>query len=97
MGYFSSFLRRFFGNHSEKPRAVAKTRLEKVVSRDRVDTSAQHLVDIKKDIVKVLSYYFEIDEKQADVYIKSDDAKICLVANIPVNKVKRYRKKKSGK
>lgn len=94
MNRFSSFLWRFLHRNPKNTSAVAKARLEQVVARDRVeDMSPQRIVDIKREIIRTLSDYFEMDEHQADVHIKADGIQISLIANIPVNKVKRCCKK----
>ena len=78
-----------------KSNQVAKERLKIVLIHDRAGTSPNsNILDmIKKDIVRVISNYVEIDEKDFDVEItrqQSTDKLVAtkLVANIPIKRIK---------
>ncbi len=57
----------FFNKHQSKN--IAKDRLKFVLVNDRNNCSVQVLEMIKKDIVKVISSYMKIDEKELEIEI----------------------------
>lgn len=84
----------WFANR-KKSNEIAKERLKIVLIHDRAGTSPNSniLEMIKKDIMKVISNYIDIDEKEFDVEITrgtSDDNMVAtkLVANIPIKRIK---------
>ena len=79
----------------KKSNSVAKERLKIVLIHDRADTSPNSniLEMIKKDIIKVISNYIDIDEKEFDVNITrglTEDNLVAtrLTANIPIKRIK---------
>ncbi len=89
MDLFSFFRRK---DHSKD---VAKDRLKLVLVHDRVNCSTQVLEMLKTDIIKVISNYLEIDEKELDIQItqtQSDDdtgTVPVLYANIPIKSMRK--------
>jgi cell division topological specificity factor len=79
---------------SSNSKDVAKERLKLVLVHDRVNVSSSFLEMIKGDIIKVISDYMEIDEKNLEVKMTKtkrdeDDALVpALVANIPIKRMK---------
>lgn len=74
---------------------IAKERLKIVLIHDRAGTSPNSniLEMIKKDIIKVISGYIDIDEEEFDVEItrgQTEDNLMAtkLVANIPIKRIK---------
>lgn len=81
--------------NKKKSNEIAKERLKIVLIHDRAGTSPNSniLEMIKKDIMKVISNYIDIDEKEFDVEItrgSSEDNMVAtkLVANIPIKRIK---------
>jgi cell division topological specificity factor len=71
---------------------VAKERLKLILIHDRANVSPQFLDLVKGDIIKVISDYAEIDEKELVIKLtrtgeKGNDSP-ALVANIPIKKMK---------
>jgi cell division topological specificity factor len=80
----------------KKSNEIAKERLKIVLIHDRAGTSPNSniLEMIKKDIVKVISNYIDIDEQEFDVEMTRGQAEdnnhiaTKLVANIPIKRIK---------
>jgi len=75
--------------------SVARERLKLVLIHDRAGTSPSGniLESMKKDILEVISRYFDVEEEQFDVEIKNtrDEkgaAATKLTANIPIRRIK---------
>jgi len=74
---------------------VAKERLKLVLIHDRAGTSPSSdiMESIKRDIMKVISKYFEVQEDTFDVEIKNTHdergtAATRLTADIPIKRIK---------
>jgi len=87
-------IRDFFSSE-DSSKDIAKERLQLVLVHDRSDCSPELINRIKRDIMKTLSEYVEINEKEFDIQITRDrkkgSEKSTLVANIPINKLERIR------
>ena len=86
----------FFGFLNKKPqsREIARERLKLVLIHDRSDCSPQVLEMLKTDIIKVISNYMEIDERDMDIQIShgstDEDGDVpMLFANIPIKSVRK--------
>lgn len=74
----------------KKSKAIAKERLRVLLISDRVDCSPEVMEMIRNDIIKVISKYMEINERETDIHIKQSvtidkkgyTASIC--ANVPI-------------
>jgi len=80
---------------------VAKERLKLVLIHDRAGTSPSGdiMENIKKDIIKVISKYFEVQEDLFDVEIQNTQDingsnATTLTANIPIRRIKNLGKNK---
>ncbi|HWR41194.1 MAG TPA: cell division topological specificity factor MinE [Patescibacteria group bacterium] len=80
---------KLFGKEPAGSKSVAKERLRLVLVHDRVDVSPQLMEVLKEDMIKVISNYMEINEQQMEVNLTSNRSSVALVANIPVNRMKR--------
>jgi len=73
---------------------VAKDRLKLVLIHDRSNCSPELLEMLKMDIMKVISNYMEIDEKELDIQISktksenSEGSVPVLYANIPIKNMR---------
>lgn len=85
---------KIFNLKKENSKNTAKERLKLVLVHDRSDLSPKLLDMMKSDIIRVISEYVEIDEKEMDIKVtrmKKDSESMpssALVANIPILKVK---------
>lgn len=83
------FIKQLFGKDSQGSKDVAKERLRFVLVHDRVNNSPQFMEGLKDDMIKVISNYMEINEKEMEVNLTTTKSSVALVANIPVNRLKR--------
>ena len=89
-----NMIKKFFSN---KPNSknIAKERLQLVLVHDRSDCSPELINRIRNDIMRILSEYIDINEKEFNIEITRDreqgSSKSTLVANIPINKLERIR------
>lgn len=81
--------------------SVAKERLKLVLIHDRAGTSPSGdiMESMKKDIINVISKYFDVEEELFDVEIKNTrDSKgssaTTLTANIPIRRIKNIGRNK---
>jgi len=82
-------IQKVFGKANAGSREIAKERLRLIVVHDRVDVSPQFLEILKDDLIKVISNYMEINEKEMEMHLSNTNSSVSLVANIPVNRLKR--------
>lgn len=78
-----------FKNLFRKKRSskIARERLEILLVTDRIGCNPYTTESIKRDIVKVISKYIEIDIDNCIVEIHQEKGP-CLMANIPIKEVK---------
>lgn len=83
-------LMKFFSRSSSKD--VASNRLKLILIHDRATLSPEILENIKEDILNVISKYAEIDDRDIDVKITSQDeiegASPALLASIPIKRMR---------
>lgn len=85
-----------FGSRKRTSSNVAKERLKLVLVYDRAGTSSNNdMIDMmKRDIMRVISEYVEIDESQFEIDIKTSTNQDYgmtseLVANIPIRRIRK--------
>jgi cell division topological specificity factor len=84
---------KMFGKESAGSKDIAKERLRLVLVHDRVNVSPQFMEVLKDDMIKVISNYMEINEKEMEVNLTNTNSSVALVANIPVQRMKRGAQK----
>lgn len=82
-------IQKLFGKGNANSKEIAKERLRLVLVHDRVNVSPQFMEVIKDDMIKVISNYMDINEKEMEINLTSSKSSVALVANIPVNRMKR--------
>lgn len=82
-------IQKLFGRESASSKDIAKERLRLVLVHDRVNVSPQFMEVLKDDMIKVISNYMDINEKDMEVNLTNTKTSVALVANIPVNRMKR--------
>ena len=80
-------LMKIFGK-KEQSGKIARDRLKVVLIHDRANISPEVMENLKDDIIKVISNYMEINQKDMEISLANDDDSVALVANIPVSKMK---------
>ena len=84
---FNDLLGKFFGKPGSKE--TAKKRLKFALVYDKLEISDDLLNDLQRDIVEVISRYFEIDTSAIRLDIKRSDDLSALVLNTPILSAKR--------
>lgn len=82
-------IQKLFGKESANSKDIAKERLRLVLVHDRVNVSPQFMEVLKDDMIRVISNYMEINEKDMEVNLTNTKSSVALIANIPVNRMKR--------
>lgn len=82
-------IQKMFGKDKAGSKGVAKERLRLVLVHDRVNVSPQFMEVLKEDMIKVISNYMEINEKEMEVNLTHNNSSVALVASIPVTRMKR--------
>ena len=77
--------RRLF--RKKKSGTIARERLKILLVTDRIGCNPNTTDAIKRDIIKVISKYIDIDKDNCIVEIQQD-AGPCLMASIPIKEVK---------
>lgn len=85
-----TFLDSLFGRKKSQP--IAKERLQLVLIHDRTDISPEMMDGLRRDLIKVISSYMEVDTDNIEMDFDRDGNKVALVANIPVTNIKRSKR-----
>jgi len=85
----SRLFRKFTKQKTSKD--AAKKRLQFSLIYDKLEVNDTTLTDLQKDIVAVISNYFEIDNESLELKVRRDDDVSALVFNTPILQVKRTR------
>ena len=90
MSYFIRFVKRFLGRRNNaSPRVVAKERLEKVLSKDRIEMEPKYLDTVRRDIIKAVSKHMQIEKQNVAVEVTRDGDSLLLSVKAPVRKIHR--------
>ncbi|WP_050806989.1 cell division topological specificity factor MinE [Acetonema longum] len=88
---------KIFGKEQESgSKDIAKERLRMVLVHDRANASPQFMQNLKDDMIQAISHYMDINEKDMEINLSQDNDSVALVANIPVNRMKRVIAEQSG-
>jgi len=85
---FNDFFGKFFGKPGNS-KETAKKRLKFALVYDKLEISDDLLNDLQRDVVEVISRYFEIDTTAMKLDIKRSDDLSALVFNTPILSAKR--------
>lgn len=88
------FKKRFGEDTPSKKQAVERLRL--VLVHDRARVSPGLMEKLREEIIKAITRYVDIDEAKMEIELNSSENRAELVANIPVNKIRRVPDKKIG-
>lgn len=76
---------------SESSKDVAKRRLKFALIYDKLEVSDDILSNLHRDIVEVISRYFEIDKEALKLDIRRADNLSALVVNTPILSARRQK------
>lgn len=79
---------KMFGNSNKPSKDIARERLRLVLVHDRANVSPQMMEVLKDDMIKVISNYMEINEREMEITLTNDESSVALVASIPIERVK---------
>lgn len=88
MGFFD-FLSKDKKNKGSKN--IAKDRLKLVLVHDRASMSPEIMEALRRELIQVISKYVDVDSNNIEVEINNQNNQATLVANIPINQIKRSR------
>jgi cell division topological specificity factor len=86
------WLERLFGRQ-EKSSAVAKNRLQMVLTHDRTDISPGLIEQIKDDMIEVIARHLAVDPDAVVVHLTTTAKESRLVAEIPIQSSKRHQQR----
>lgn len=87
-----NIFRKLTGSRKDSSKDVAKKRLKFTLIYDKLEISEDILNDLHRDIVEVISKYFEIDKNAFNLNIHRSDELSSLTVNTPILSTK-HRKK----
>lgn len=82
-----NILEKLFGRGSKSPRSVAKGRLHLVLMHDRAAISPAIMDEMRREILKVLSRYMDIDESALEMNVERENNTVALIANVPIRRI----------
>jgi cell division topological specificity factor len=80
----NGLLRKLFGKGDGESRDIAKKRLQFALVYDKLEVSDDLLSNLHREIVEVISRYFEIDQDAVKLDIRRSDDLSALVVNTPI-------------
>ncbi len=83
MMMFNTLLKKLM-NRGEDSRQVAKKRLKFALVYDKLEIKEEMLEDLQKDLIDVISRYFEIDRQQMSLDIERSEDSSALIMNTPI-------------
>ena len=81
---FNGLFRKIIGKRDDTSKDVAKKRLKFALIYDKLEISDDILKNLHKDMVEVISRYFEIDQEAFRLDIRRSDELSALVLNTPI-------------
>jgi cell division topological specificity factor len=78
---------KLFQRNEEKTGAIAKRRLQLVLINNRLGLSDNIMERLRRDIVEVVSRYFEIDRETTTFDVERSDDTMALVSSIGIKRV----------
>jgi cell division topological specificity factor len=83
-------------NKTVNSKDVAKKRLKFALIYDKLEIRDDLLGDLQKDLIEVISRYFEIDKKSIVLDIQRSDECSALVFNTPILSAKRIQEQQAA-
>ncbi len=74
----------FFKKRKKSSAQRAKERLQIILAHERATNKAPFLDDLRKDLIKVVAKYVDIDPESIDVTLQKDNSIEVLEINIPI-------------
>ncbi|MFQ5407707.1 MAG: cell division topological specificity factor MinE [Anaerolineales bacterium] len=90
----ANVLARLVGRSKPKSREVAKERLKLVLVHDRADLSPAIVEQLRDAIITTIAKYVDFDRDQVDIRLSRDSRENRLIADIPLLKSPRNRRRR---
>ena len=87
---FNTLLKRLM-NKGDDSKDIAKQRLKFALLTDKLEIKNDTLGDLQRDLVEVISKYFEIDKESIQIDIKRSEESSALIFNTPILAAHRQR------
>lgn len=65
---------------------IAKERLQFILIQDRINLSPKEMESMKKELLKVLGKYIEVDSENIKMEVDRHDNMMALIANFPLKR-----------
>ena len=88
---FQSLIKKLL-NKPDNSRSVAKKRLQFALVYDKLEVKDDMLEDLQRDLVDVISRYFEIDREALSLDIQRCEGSSALILNTPIVAAKHQKK-----
>ena len=79
---FNTLLKKLMNKGDSKD--IAKKRLKFALLTDKLEIKTDTLGNLQKDLVEVISRYFEIDKESIQIDIKRSEESSALIFNTPI-------------
>lgn len=83
MMMFNALLKKLM-NRGDESKNVAKKRLKFALVYDKLEIKEDMLEDLQRDLMEVISRYFEIDHQQMSLDIERSEESSALIMNTPI-------------
>ncbi len=87
---FNTLLKKLM-NKGDDSKDIAKRRLKFALLTDKLDIKTDTLGNLQKDLVEVISRYFEIDQESINIDIQRSEESSALIFNTPIIAAHRHR------
>jgi len=62
--------------------------LQFILVQDRIKLSPSEMESLKKDLLKVMKKYVDVDDREVEMEINREDEMMAMVANFPLSRRK---------
>jgi cell division topological specificity factor len=90
MMMFNALLKKLMNKGNSKD--VAKKRLKFALIYDKLEIKDDMIEDLQRDLIEVISRYFEIDRKQMSLDIERSEESSALIMNTPILAARRVKR-----
>jgi cell division topological specificity factor len=87
---FNTLLKKLM-NKGDGSKDIAKKRLKFALLTDKLEIKTDTLGNLQKDLVEVISRYFEIDQESIKIDIQRSEESSALIFNTPIIAAHRQR------
>lgn len=93
---FNALLKKLM-NRADASKDVAKKRLKFALVYDKLEVKDDILEDLQRDLVEVISRYFEIDRQHLSLDIERGEGSSALILNTPILSARQKRRAEAAR